>query len=397
MASDTEIIVIGSGPAALAAAKILTHNGIDFQIITEDSKPGQNKVCGGFVSGRAIDDFDLKDIPNSYPVLAVRMKFPGMDSVIVQFDEQVGVNVDRGDLGSYLLKQADIIRSNHYFDCSVTSIERIQRKMVCNVQSGDEKFQVSSGLVIDCSGANPVSLKRGLVRNRLDNGQMGYAMQYHLETDESIPTVNDFYYGKTFSPGGYAWIFPRGQHVVVGTGGLISRVKSAKKNLNEYLNTLLLYISEHENRLNDHRVIKREAAVLPLSGPVTPNHANGILLAGDAGGQCSPITGEGIHYALFAGRIAASVAIEAAREKRFDDDFLKKYDKLWQKEFGSDLKWGLRLQSLFLDSGSDRMNNSFLSSKKNQRKIAELLLGIRSVRGTIFSIIPSYVKSKLLG
>ena len=52
-------------------------------------------------------------------------------------------------------------------------------------------------------------------------------------------------------------------------------------------------------------------AALPMGFNRTPHYARGLMLVGDAGGMVNPFNGEGIAYAMEAGRIAADVAVQA--------------------------------------------------------------------------------------
>ena len=134
---------------------------------------------------------------------------------------------------------------------------------------------------------------------------------------------------------------------------------------------------------------------MPLAGIVSPSYGKRIMLAGDAACQCSPITGEGIHYSMSGGQKAAEVAIECVRKKDFTDKALSRYENSWTKAFGSDLKWGLWLQKRFLESGSSSMGSTFLRSDKSTRVIAEMLAGARTVRSAILAAAPGYLVSKI--
>jgi len=254
-----------------------------------------------------------------------------------------------------------------------------------------------TNLVIDASGVNPVSLRFTPIRDRPSNSQIGYAVQYQLKTKRALDIVNDFYYGSEFSPRGYAWSFPRGHETVLGTGGLIDKVKMSKKRTTQYLDTLVKETEPTSTELVEanSEIVKQEAALMPLAGIVRKSFGKRIMLAGDAACHCSPITGEGIHYSMIGGQKAANAAAECIRKKDFSDKALSRYENSWIKTFGSDLKWGLWLQTRFLESGSRSMGSKFLSSDKSTRVIAEMLGGDRSVRSAIIAAAPGYLKSRM--
>jgi flavin-dependent dehydrogenase len=56
---------------------------------------------------------------------------------------------------------------------------------------------------------------------------------------------------------------------------------------------------------------------LPMAFNRQPLYADGLLLVGDAGGMVNPFNGEGIDYALEAGRTAAEIIVQA--RARADD------------------------------------------------------------------------------
>ena len=397
MGYDTDVLVIGAGPAGLSAARHLAEQEVSFLLVHRERNPCERKPCGGFIPQRALELFGIKDFLGAYSVDAVRMRFPGTEAKIIEFKERIGVNATRYDIGR---AQLSLINQSESIWSETEAIRVEIRKDQCSttIVGHDETDEISSKLIIDASGANSVTQRFFPIRERIPNTSMGYAVQYQMRLSsdsEEFRGVNDFIYGSEYSPGGYAWAFPRGSEIAVGTGGLIGRVRSSETRAEEYLKHLLGSFEPLKSQLEDATIIRRESALMPLAGIIRPSYARRLMLAGDAAGHCSPITGEGIFYSMIAGELAAEAAKNAIGKGDMSADQLARYEKRWTKEFGSDLKWGLWLQKRFLKEGSKSMGAAFLKSKKSQRLIAEMIVGQRSVRSAISRALPSYLRSKL--
>ena len=392
---DTTVIVIGAGPAGLCAARELALADVDFMLFSRETVPGESKACGGYVAARAFREVGIEPISNAYPVSAIRMKFPGLDPIMVDFNEPPGYNIARDVLGSYLLSLIPRSSGQVRMNTEVCSLEVGRHGCKVHIRKDGKGDSVTCEMVIDCSGVNSVSARSGVIREHLPPDRVGYAVQYHLQVESPRPTVNDFFYGSEFSPHGYAWVFPRGSIVVVGTGGLVSEVRSSSRRVTEYLDHLIYETEPASSELKSARIVKREAALMPLAGVVAPSYGDRILLAGDAAAHCSPITGEGIYYSMVAGMIAGQTAAESAQAGRFSSRGLRSYEKRWRKKLGSDLKWGLWLQKRLIRGGSSSLGGRVLNSRRNVRVMAEMLMGVRSVRSAIVAVAPSYIRSKI--
>ncbi|MFX1263715.1 MAG: geranylgeranyl reductase family protein [Promethearchaeota archaeon] len=397
MGYDTDVLVIGAGPAGLSAARQLAEQDVSFLLVYRERSPCERKPCGGFIPQRALERLGIKDFPGAYPIDAVRMRFPGTEAKTVEFKERVGVNATRYDIGRTQLSLIDQ-RESIWSETEVIRVEITEEKCSTTIVRSNAPDLISSKLIIDASGANPVTQRFLPIRERIPNTSLGYAVQYQMQLgsdSEQLRAVNDFIYGSEYSPGGYAWAFPRGSEVAIGTGGLIGMIRSSETRVEEYLKRLLRSFEPLKSQLEGATINRRESALMPLAGVVRPSYGKRLMLAGDAAGHCSPITGEGIFYSMVAGELAASTARDAIRADDFTATQLAGYEKRWTRVLGSDLRWGLWLQKRFLSDGAKSIGTAFLKSKHAQKVIAEMLLGVRSVRSAITGMVPRYILSKL--
>jgi digeranylgeranylglycerophospholipid reductase len=395
---DIPIVIIGAGPAGLTAARVLTELDIEYMLLSREKVPGENKACAGFIPSSALHDFDISTFPGAHPVTTVRMKFPRQDMKTVEFGAKVGVNASRADLGMTMLKYVGAGSGEIRLQTEVGRVSVRKSGCEMSLHKLGQSEKLTSEIVIDTSGVNPVSLKTLQLRKRLPDRLMGYTAQYQMRRPssmESLNGVNDFYYGSDYSPRGYAWVFPRGNDIAVGTGGLLRFFKEEKKSMFNYLDHLISHDDSARVALENAKVVKRESALVPLAGVVRPSFTDRLMLAGDAAGHCCPITGEGIHYSMIAGKKAAQTAAQAVRKRDYSAGALSKYEKDWTKAIGSNLKWGLWLQQRMVGSNSGGLGTSLMGSDRSRKLIAEMLVGARSVRATLLAAAPTYMVNKL--
>jgi flavin-dependent dehydrogenase len=95
---------------------------------------------------------------------------------------------------------------------------------------------------------------------------------------------------------GYAWLFPKSDHLSIGIGGLKKSAKHLKEYYYEFLNTL---------DINNYEIISMKGSIIPSCTGQTQVIKGRTLLIGDAAGLADPLTGEGIYNAILSARLAA--------------------------------------------------------------------------------------------
>jgi flavin-dependent dehydrogenase len=198
----------------------------------------------------------------------------------------------------------------------------------------------------------------------------------------------DIYFG--VSQAGYGWIFPKDDHLTVGVGCRLSKLRNAQ----ELFSNFVKGIPELEGR----DIPKPKAHLIPLGGIAdVPLAADRTLLAGDSAGFAEPLLGEGIYFAILGGQIAAEVAQEASRADRFDRKFLASYARRCRKEFGADFDVAYRVAcfSYLEQYDMDRVARFFFSEKKVQECIVGLLEGTMRYRDAQAKLAWQYLKYKM--
>ncbi len=405
MKPDVDVIIIGAGPAGLSAAIKLEEIGINYLLFDRDNDPGKRKPCAGFIPIATIQKIAIPKISDQYDITSARLHFSGKEPATIEFKKPLGINVSRGALARAMISMTSQ-QDKHQFGSEISRVEISKDSCKVSMRTDEDEATFTSKLIIDASGANPVSQRFVKLRERISNSAMGYGLQYHIEFEDELPHSNTFLYGSQFSPSGYTWLFPRGKTMVFGTGGLVKVVRKNDRKTHEYLDQILREIEPYRSELSTGTIVKKDSALMPLAGIVQPSFGKRIMLAGDAAGHCSPISGEGIHYSMVGGLIAAETAAHCLERNDFSDKRLSTYEKKWIKEMGSDLKWGYWLQRRLMRPGGSRKKprssgisgwstSGFIDSEKSLRIIARMLMGDRSVRSSILAVAPSYIRAKL--
>jgi geranylgeranyl diphosphate/geranylgeranyl-bacteriochlorophyllide a reductase len=351
------VAVVGSGPAGSSAAETLAKAGIETYLF--ERKLDNAKPCGGAIPLCMVSEFDLPPEIIDRRVRKMKMISPSNIEVNIgstlKEDEYIGM-CRREVLDGFLRTRAaqhgaklingtvhklEIPSSStapytlHYADHSDGSLE------------GEAKtLQVD--LVIGADGAN------SRVAKAIDAGDYNYAIAFQerirLPEDKMAyyEDLAEMYVGDDVSPDFYAWVFPKYDHVAVGTGTMKVN-KSLIKTLQAGIRT------RAAKRLEGGEIIKVEAHPIP-EHPRPRRVVGRVALVGDAAGTVTKSSGEGIYFAAKSARMCAETIVEFSNngERIPTEDDLKVYLKRWDKMYGMTYKVLDLLQTVFYRSDATR-------------------------------------------
>lgn len=330
------VAVVGGGPAGSSAAEVLAKAGIETYLF--ERKLDNAKPCGGAIPLCMVSEFDLPPEIIDRRVRKMKMISPS--------DIEVDINLDREDeyigmcrreildgfmrdraskLGANLINgtvyQLDIPQNStdpytlHYADHSNGDATGVMKTLKVDV-------------VIGADGAN------SRIAKAIDAGDYNYAIAFQerirLPEDKMVyyEDLAEMYVGNDVSPDFYAWVFPKYDHVAVGTGTMKVN-KSMIKDLQAGIR------ARAARKLEGGKIIKVEAHPIP-EHPRPRRVVGRVALVGDAAGTVTKSSGEGIYFAAKSARMCAETLVETTNngQRIPTEDDLKLYIKRWDKKYG---------------------------------------------------------------
>lgn len=290
---SVDILVVGLGPAGSPAAAAAAQCGLSVMAVDRRREPGHPVQCAEFVPAmigqelgalnavsrqriRAMTTFVEDEAPD------IRPDFPGH-------------MVDRCAFDQALVEQAVRAGAACRFGVQVNTLNK---DGTAQLSDGSE---ITPGLIIGADGPRSVVGRAiGAVNTELvETRQMSVALKApHDATDIFLSAQ---------IPGGYGWLFPKGDVANLGVGV----APAEKRRLKPLLSDL------HRRLVAQGRVsaepLGYTGGPIPVGGMIEMQGRLGdvpVLLAGDAAGLTNPVTGAGIYSAVVSGSLAGRAAAD---------------------------------------------------------------------------------------
>lgn len=380
---ETDVLVVGSGPAGSSAAKHAALGGANVILIDKKSEIGAPKRCAEGVSKDGLKKLGIEPNPRwvTKELDGVRLVAPDGTDVWLTSEEitlpEAGYILERKVFDKYMAMDAARAGATIKIKTQAKAMGRENDgSFIVNCESMGESFDIHAKMVIAADGpeahvARWAGLKAFTPAKRMESGIQFEMCGLDFERDDVI----EFYFGKKVAPGGYAWIFPKGEDIA--NVGLAIIAPMAEKSAYEYLLDFVANCPATQNA----QAVELNVGGDPVGGLVKEMYGDNILVCGDAASQVNPLTGGGIISGMTGGMYAGQVAAKAIAEDNCSSKFLKQYKKLVEDDMGDEMHKYFKVTDYLMSLSDEELD-----------KIADAFQDVEFTKVSTSQLIKSLIK-----
>ncbi|MEI8032888.1 MAG: geranylgeranyl diphosphate reductase [Chlorobiaceae bacterium] len=334
-----DVAVIGGGPAGAVAASILAKAGLSTVLVERNLD--NVKPCGGAIPLGLIEEFSI-------PLDLVEKKLSRMRARSPK-GRVIDMHMPNGYVGMVRREKFDRYLRSEAERAGAVVVEGLVKTITPSGDGyrittlNDKVPALRARKIIGADGANSKTAEElRFPPNELKVIAMQQRFHYTPATEKYRDIVEIWFDGEV-SPDFYGWIFPKADHLAIGTG-----TEDNRHNIKALQKRFLEKIGITETPYLD------EAAKIPMKPRKSFTIENAILV-GDAAGLVTPANGEGIFFAMRSGKLGAEAMIDHFRNKAPLSNYERKFRKLYAPIF-----FGLEvLQAVYYRN--DRLRESFVA------------------------------------
>lgn len=357
--SSYDVVIVGAGPAGSSAAYELARSGVRVALLEKSPMP-RYKACGGGLVYRVLKllPFDVSEvIERECRVAQLNLHDAGLYFSVKR--EYPLVSMTMREKFDYLLSRAARVAGADVRE-GWRVLDIVPRNGKMEVVT--DKTVLLSRFVIGADGVTSIVARKG---GWQEKGYVAPLVEWEIRVKEDVfdafAEAARFEFGPLRS--GYAWVFPKREHLSVGIGTVGSERVNLRKTLQDFLVSLGIDAIDH---IEHHgyfipRRLRKEGFV-----------KGRILLVGDAAGFVDPVTGEGITYAILSGQSAARALITGGFA---DADVKDAYYSELRVGVLRELRWGNLLAALLYRSPRTRARLFKHFGSRLTEAIADILTG----------------------
>jgi len=331
-----DLVIVGAGPAGSSSARVAAQNGLNVLVLDQREYIGHPVQCAELVSQWISHHLPFRLSSIVQPIESILLHLP--DGILSNM-KSPGYMLDRSIFDREMVLSA--LQAGARLLIGAKALSRTPEGIKIRWK-GKERI-IKAKVIIGADGTNS-TVRRWSSKSFL---KKLIGLQYEIFLFEPQSYCEIFFHPDY--EGGYGWFFPKGRVANVGIGVIQTKRRSLKELLHTFLNHL-----KKEKSLPRIEILSKTGGSIPCE-PHPQIVFENILLVGDAGGHCHPLTGAGIFNAMIGGEMAGKIAAKAILSN--DLQSLKNYESEWEAFIGKSLRYGAikrnELERKWIQTGVD--------------------------------------------
>jgi electron transfer flavoprotein-quinone oxidoreductase len=355
--TDTDIIVVGAGPAGSCAAIAAAKAGKRVVLIERGPFPGSKNMYGGVIYPRILDEL----IPNWYEHAPIQRWVVRRSTMLLS--DTGALNIDyrsnawgqapyngatayRPDFDNWLAQQAVAAGAELICSTTVTGLLRDAQGRITGITTDRPDGDLTASVVIACDGVNSFLAKEAGLYKKVDASNYTLGVKETLSLPKSViderfgvrdnQGVDIEILGGTSGVNGGGFIYTNLDTIALGVVLKLPKLSAQKKRPEEIIAELKRHPAIAP-LIEGAEVTEYSAHVIPEAGlDMMPTMvADGLLVAGDAAALClaAGIWLEGVNFAMASGMYAGEAAAKAIHNGNTSASGLQSYTKKLNETF----------------------------------------------------------------
>lgn len=361
---ETDILIIGGGPAGSTTALYLSKLGYDITLIEKKKYPRET-LCGEFLSKEVTDI--LKELSLFQEFISLKpnqlKSFRAVDDSGTELHSAFNFDayaMKRSVFDSLLLENAKKQNVNIIQPATVKSVSKINSGFISEFENQyGEVIQVKSKLVIAAYGKqNP--LDKELERNFIHKKSFLNGVKFHLPVELLKEKFSDeirIYIDK----GLYCGMNQVNDSEI--TVCFLENRKNSKIPSRERLTEVIRLNKSFRDIFTDEAVDYINSANVYGTGNIHFGKRevveNGIIMVGDSAGVIAPLAGDGIGMAMESARILYQVLIKYKSVDSEPHNIYLDYKQQYEKSFSRRLSTARIIQAIILNKKLRKIGFAF--------------------------------------